>query len=243
MSYIEARNKLIEKLRYEYIADNMENIIKLIDEFHNNTYPSDSSIISQIIDKIERCSIVQQDHHISVKYYMKYRSILINNKQLFYNLSDYGYSLLFNIICSYQNMDLLKYLYYDEFNLDVLDKNRQTPLQFFCNYYRCNNKDYSIINYLLNCNVNIDHKDKNNDTALILAAEKNKPLIVQLLLDNGADITPINNAGLNCLYYIKHFDMYSISQEIYYKYYNILSNIRHNIFDTNLIIKIIINYI
>jgi ankyrin repeat protein len=140
-------------------------------------------------------------------------------------------------------MDLLKYLYYDEFNLDVLDKNRQTPLQFLCNYYRCNNKDYSIINYLLNCNVNIDHKDKNNDTALILAAEKNKPLIVQLLLDNGADITPINNAGLNCLYYIRHFDMYSISQEIYYKYYNILSNIRHNIFDTNLIIKIIINYI
>jgi ankyrin repeat protein len=79
-----------------------------------------------------------------------------------------------------------------------VNKTGWTPL-----HYAAANGHLDVVRFLLESHAYIDAESPNRTTPLMMAARQAHPTTVQLLLDEGADPTPRNEAGLDAAAYAK----------------------------------------
>jgi uncharacterized protein len=84
-----------------------------------------------------------------------------------------------------------------------------TPLHF-----AAANGHVDVIRFLLEHHAYIDAESPNGTTPLMMAARQSHPTAAQLLLDEGADPTPRNQAGLDAAAYAKAAGHAALSQDL-----------------------------
>lgn len=112
-----------------------------------------------------------------------------------------GYTPLHNI--AFRNNDIPTYNYFIEKGVDVNQTNKDGNNAFILSTYR---NSLDIIKLLAAKTKDINHKNNDGRTALTNAL-RNKPEVIEFLLEKGADISIIDKKGNNLAYYL--FNRYS----------------------------------
>lgn len=109
-----------------------------------------------------------------------------------------GENVLHNIVRKEKQADIIKYFLLKGVDVNKEDNEGNTP---FMNAALSNNEAL-VINMLLERVKEINHKNKKGVTALAQAFKGNKPEVIGLLLDKGADIDVVDANGDNLVSYL-----------------------------------------
>ncbi len=97
------------------------------------------------------------------------------------------------------NLELVKELISNGFDVNEKDNNLLTPLHYACQNYSNQKENYEIAKALISAGCDIEAKDNFGNTPLSDAVYwfENDPLMIKLLLENGADKSNENNYGIS----------------------------------------------
>lgn len=118
-----------------------------------------------------------------------------------------GENVLHNLVRKDKQGDLINYFISKGVNVNLQDNEGNTPFMNAASV----NKDVQIITLLLSKVKDINAKNSKGVTALAFAVKNNSPEIIKYLIDKGADITAVDNAGENLASYL--FQSYELAKK------------------------------
>jgi ankyrin repeat protein len=147
-----------------------------------------------------------------VKKFNKVIKILLNLFRDNENKKDYfDYLRIFSVY--YENKEIVQFLIDNNFDINLNDKNGLIPLTIatICGYDE-------IVKILLQCkDIELNKKDRGM-TALMYAVKYNNETIMNLLLENNADINILSDEGNNLLFYASINDNNKIFEQLLPKF-------------------------